>query len=110
MLEALWSVEFVSNMQGFGAGVAVFETGRIFGGDSQYYYVGAYRQKDGVLSAELEVTHYAGEPSSVFGPAKKFHLKVSGKPAQPTMEVRGHVVENPNLQIYIRLTRRADLP
>lgn len=38
MLEALWSVEFVSNTDGEGAGVAVLETGRILGGDGQYYY------------------------------------------------------------------------
>src|SRR5688572_14202113 len=110
MLEALWSVEFVSNTQNFGAGVAVFETGRIFGGDSQYYYIGSYRVKDGLLHADLEINHYAGSPSSVFGPAKQFNLKLSGKPADPVMQVSGHVVQHPQLQIYIRLTRRADLP
>ena len=34
MLEALWSVEFVSNVNDSGAGVVVLETGRILGGDS----------------------------------------------------------------------------
>lgn len=110
MLEALWSVEFVANTQDLGAGVAVFETGRIFGGDSQYYYVGNYAMRDGLVNAEIEVTHYAGQASSVFGPLKKFNLKLSGKPGRPVMEVRGQLVENPALQIFIRLTYRAALP
>lgn len=42
MIEALWSVEFMSNLQGAGAGVAVFETGRVLGGDAGYTYVGKY--------------------------------------------------------------------
>lgn len=42
MLEALLSVEFVSNVQGSGAGVVVIETGRILGVDSSYLYVGKY--------------------------------------------------------------------
>ncbi|MFN3715211.1 MAG: hypothetical protein ACK4R8_00640 [Thiobacillus sp.] len=33
-IEALWSVEFISNSGVFGADVAVFESGRIYGGDA----------------------------------------------------------------------------
>ena len=110
MREALWSVEFVSNVQGVGAGVAVFETGRIFGGDSNYFYLGEYRAKDGQIGAEIAVTHYAGPPSSVFGTLKRFNLKLTGNDTYPVMEVRGNVVENSALQIGIRLTWRADLP
>lgn len=110
MLEALWSVEFVSNLQSVGAGVAVFETGRVFGGDSQYYYLGTFRIVGGVIHAELEINHYAGSPSSVFGPLQKFNIKLQGEPTDPVMVLRGHLVQNPALQIYIRLTKRADLP
>jgi len=110
MLEALWSVEFVSNLQSFGAGVAVFETGRVFGGDSQYYYLGTFRVANGVAQANIKVNHCFGLPSSIFGPMKKFNLKLTGQPNTPVMELRGHLVEDPKLQIYIRLTKRADLP
>lgn len=50
MIEALWSAEFTSNVGNFGAGVAVLETDRILGGDSQYYYVGNYQIVNGILS------------------------------------------------------------
>jgi len=41
-IEALWAVNFSTQLGFSGSGVAVFETGRIFGGDSLYYYIGDY--------------------------------------------------------------------
>ena len=110
MLEALWSVEFSSNVQGVGAGVAVLETGRVLGGDSQYFYVGSYKVHNDQIQAQLTVTHYAGAPSSIFGTAKQFTLQLTGAPARDRFELHGHVLESPNLKITIRLTRRAELP
>lgn len=110
MLEALWSVEFVSNVQGLGAGVAVLETGRVLGGDSQYFYVGSYKVQNEQISAQLKITHYAGATSSIFGPIKEFNLELVGKPARAWFDLHGHLVENRNLTITIRLTRRAELP
>ena len=110
MLEALWTAEFASNLGVFGAGVVVFETGRLFGGDSQYYYLGTCEVKNDILDADIEVTHFAGQGFSLFGNLQKFHLKVSGKLQEPVMDVNGYLKENQNLKIHIRLTRRAELP
>ena len=110
MFEALWSVEFVSSQGVYGAGVAIFETGRIFGGDAQYFYIGKTDLKGDIVHADLEVTHYAGQPSSIFGLASKFHLKLSGKVQAPVMDLHGHLVEDPSQKIHIRCTKRADLP
>ncbi len=110
MLEALWSVEFVSNVQGAGAGVAVFETGRILGGDFAFTYIGSYKTKNDKIVAEIKVTNFRGEPHSVFGPIKEFNLYLEGVPQRAAFEVYGHMVENPTLKIGIRLTRRAELP
>ena len=110
MLEALWSVEFISNLGIFGAGVVVFETGRIFGGDSAYYYLGSCHVKNDTVVAEIEVNHYTGQPFSIFGHLDKFNLKLTGKIQEPTMELQGYLVENPSMVISVRLTKRADLP
>jgi len=110
MLEALWSVEFVSNVQGFGAGVAVMETGRILGGDSRYIYVGSFAIENEDLKVKVKVTHYFGEPYSIFGPRSEFNLTLTGKPAHDGFEMQGHMIEDPNLRIGVRLTRRAELP
>jgi hypothetical protein len=109
-IEALWSVEFISNTQIVGAGVAVLETDRIFGGDSQYFYVGDYKSERGVTTANIKVTHYAGAYASIFGPTKEFHLTLKGTPSRDQFELHGHVVGMRDLTISMRLSRRAELP
>lgn len=108
-IEALWTVEFVSNAGGYGGGAVVFETNRLFGGDSQYYYLGTYNISNGRVNAELDVIHFAGEPESIFDSAKHFSLNVEGELGNP-MDLTGHVVGSPNLTISLNFTRRADLP
>jgi len=110
MVEALWSVEFISDMDVLGAGVVVLETGRILGGDSQYFYVGSYEVKNQELEAEIEVTHYFGELYSIFGPEKNFRIKITGEIGKDVMEGQGHRVDNSQMKLGVRLTRRAELP
>lgn len=106
----LWSVEFVSSLQVVGAGVVVIETGKVLGGDGRYFYVGSYEKTRDGIKARLKVVHYSGEPHSIFGPAQHFEIDVAGKPARQQFDLIGHVVGRPDLQIHIRLTRRAELP
>lgn len=110
MLEALWSVEFVSDAGFTGAGVAVFETERILGGDNRYTYVGWYKVVGGIMQAEIEVKHYSGDPQSVFGTDRQFSLSLTGKPEYDAFQVFGNRVEAPDRRIAIQLTRRAELP
>ncbi len=112
MLEALWSVEFGSNVGSFGAGVAVFETGRVLGGDSAFMYVGNYKTDNGVVYSDIRVTKYnnLSGMQSIFGPLTSFNLKVSGKADAREMVLTGSVVENPQLQITIKAARRVELP
>jgi len=111
MLEALWSVEFQSSFGMRGNGVAVFETGRVFGGDSSMIYVGSFRVENGSIHSEINVKRYAHVPgmSSVVG-FDNFNLKVMGKPDQNDMLLSGYVVEDPSRTITIRAVRRAELP
>ena len=41
-LEALWSVEFRSNLGNLGGGVVMFKTGRVLGGDGSFYFLGDF--------------------------------------------------------------------
>jgi rRNA processing protein Gar1 len=111
-IEALWSVEFSSNVGSIGAGVAVFETGRVLGGDSAFMYVGSYKTDNGTVHSDIHVTKYnnIGHMQSIFGPLTSFHIKVSGKTDPQSMVLTGVVVEQPQLQITIKATRRAELP
>jgi hypothetical protein len=110
MLEALWSVEFVSGAGAQGAGVVVLESGKALGGDAQYFYVGNYRMAQGVAEVDIKITHYHGQPMSIFGPSKSHDLRLKGTPARTTFTLTGSVVGNPQATINLRLTRRAELP
>ncbi len=110
MLEALWSIEFISNLNIFGSGVVIFETGRIFGGDTRYYYTGWYEVKNGNLQGELDVVNYNGEPWSVFGTMDRFSLILSGNPSEKRFDIGGSMKEDPSKEILIRLIKRAELP
>jgi hypothetical protein len=64
-IEALWTVEIPDVKGGWiNGGVVVLETGRIFGGDSFYYFLGNYDVSGGNVSGTLNVTHYNGPQST----------------------------------------------
>ncbi len=116
-LEALWTVRVVSNLGSGGAGIVVFETGRIFGGDQDYIYLGKYNvTPDGrQLTADVKVSNHSGNRSSIFGPLNQFTLQIEAPvPAATTvgtiMQANGRLVANPMLQIGLLMTLRASLP
>ncbi|MGA8864093.1 MAG: GrlR family regulatory protein [Gallionella sp.] len=111
MLEALWSVDFKSSFGMHGNGVVVFETGRLFGGDSTMIYVGSYKVEHGIIHAEIEVRKYTNVPGmvSVVG-LDTFNLTVNGPLGQHELLLSGHVVEDPSRKITIKAIRRAELP
>lgn len=109
MIEALWSVEFVAQNGNIGGGVAVFESGRILGGDSSYFYTGSYRVKNGSVEAEVNVTHYFGQLNNIFGNYESVTLTLAGQIHEQQFTVSG-TAQEPQGQVAIRLTRRAELP
>ena len=110
-LEALWSVQFATNSDMWGAGVIVLETERAFGGDGQYYYIGKFKALPGqIIEAEITATHYAGSRSSVFGDKEQFTVKLTGKYSETTANLEGYLTDNPHQKIKMILTRRALLP
>ena len=112
MIEALWSVEFSTNLGMYGFGVAVFETKRILGGDSGMTYVGSYEvDHNNTIHCKIHVQKYADIPdmNSSLG-LDDFNLEVTGKVTHEEMNLSGHVVEDTSRQINIHAIRRAELP
>jgi hypothetical protein len=111
MLEALWTVEFEVAGGWENGGVLVFETGRIFGGDSQYYYLGTFFASEGSVTAELRVTHYHGPPQTAWGDAARdFQVTAQGRwqgddTIVGTMTRAGHP-----RPLNFRLRKRSELP
>lgn len=110
MLEAMYGVEFVSNQNDGGYGVVILETGRILGGDSSFVFVGSYEVKNGIVQANVRCTNDRNLLQSVFGDIQEFNLNLKGTPEYKGFKLVGHMVENPAMQIEIKLTRRAELP
>lgn len=110
MLEAMYGIEFVSNMNDGGYGVIVLETGRLFGGDSSFVYVGNYEVDNGRVRTTVKCTNDRKLLQSVFGPLEEFNLRLEGVPDYREFILKGYVVEKPELEIAVKLTRRAELP
>jgi hypothetical protein len=116
-IEALWTVTFASNLGMSGAGVVVFETGRLFGGDPDYIYLGKYDvTRDGQkITCEVDVQNYSGRLSSIFGGLAHFKLKIEGDVPKSEaigsmIQASGHLDGNPTFQIALTLIKRAQLP
>jgi len=53
-IEGLWTASMSAPGE-FGGGVIVFETGRVFGGDSSMYYTGSYQAGGGKVTVQVRV-------------------------------------------------------
>lgn len=108
-LEGLWRVQFHSSAlpggQAAGAGVVVFQAGRIIGGDSWMYYEGAFSENGDNLSGTLHIGTHTQGGQSVFGPIKEFNLKISGTVRGNNISATGEVVEQPGMQLQATLER-----
>ena len=117
--EALWAVYFgdASDPSGFdpgrmNAGVAVLETQRIFGGDSQYYYVGNYEVEKDRITATVTITHFNGEGWIAFGERLTGSLKLGLEGRREGNVVRGYMwpEDRPGMRLPAMLLRLKDLP
>lgn len=110
MIEAMWSVRFVTNQSSAGNGVIVLENGKIFGGDSSFTYIGNFEVKDGIISAEIRVKKYANVAGihSISG-SDDYILPLSGKINSDEMILSGSPSNNPNIDVAVEITRVAEL-
>jgi hypothetical protein len=111
-LEALYVVEF-GDVAGRGyrnGGTAVFETGRIFGGDSGYYYLGTYTIDKDQLSARARIVKHNPSWVNAFGDASDdFEITVIGTRNGNT--ITGQMQRSgTGIILPIRLIRKAELP
>lgn len=117
MLEALWTIYFgdatVPGMQPgmSNAGTAVLETGRVFGGDSQYYYLGTFAVNDRVLSGTARITHFNGPVNTAWGTdEKQFDVAFEGNVGEDVIDGAMWRPEMPQMKLPIKMIRQADLP
>ncbi|MGD8843654.1 MAG: hypothetical protein PVJ83_09290 [Gammaproteobacteria bacterium] len=111
MLEAIWSVEFVSHNYRVAGGVVMFENGRIFGGDSNFYYLGTYETHDGKVTARVKFHNFTGITSLIFGEGlTEFSVQVEGNLSHDSFVANGHLVQDADYEFEIGFKRQAELP
>ena len=104
----LWTVVF-QTANGSSGGVAVLEGGKIFGGDSQFYYIGEYQlSSDRMLRGRVGVHALFSHSVTVFGmPARYFELNFSGTLEDSAADLSATVSGMPGAQMKMKLVRRA---
>jgi T3SS negative regulator,GrlR len=107
-MEGLWTAEFGSSTGMSGGGVAVFRGGRIFGGDSFYYYAGAYTVSGLNFRATLSVVPFIQGAKSVFGTVGiGLTLELEGSFTEDGHAIaQGNTLEFPNFTFGARLTKQ----
>jgi hypothetical protein len=108
MLEALYGLEFGSNLNDGGYGVVVLKAGNVLGGDSSFVYVGSYEVHNNVMKAKVKCTNDRKSKTSIFGDIDEFNLDLQGTPSHDQFTLQGHMIENPSMKIEVKLTRRAE--
>jgi hypothetical protein len=92
-------------------GVVVLETGRLFGGDSGYYYTGSYELQPHRIQAEAIVVKHNPSWIDAFGDnAQEFKIDLSGMKMGDDYEGIMTRRDKPQIRLPIRLSRVAALP
>ena len=107
-IEALWSLKF-GTIDDSGAGVTEFETERLFGGDSFFYWTGHYTIKDAVVTARVHVKRHRQGGNSIL-PFDSYDMDITGKMEGDTMQAVGTVVDHPEHQAALIFEKLTPLP
>jgi hypothetical protein len=108
-LDGLWTAEFGSSVGVSGGGVAVFQDGRVLGGDNAYLYVGSFKSSGTKFSATLQVSPFIDGVESVFRTiGKNLTLELTGELTSDGQAIaQGYPVEMPTLKFGVKLTKRS---
>lgn len=113
-IEALWAVHYgdVGVPGQVNGGVVVFETSRIFGGDSKFYYVGEYKVSSQTVTGTVMSTHFSGDSMTAFGfsTTGSLHIGFNGRRRGDTIDGEAWLIDQPSERVPILLKRLADLP
>lgn len=110
-VEALWAVEFVTDNGNYSAGVVVFETGRVLGGDSVFFYTGDFTLKDNTIQANIKVRHHGKlPPMSVWKQNDpEFDVRISGTFSESAISATATRDDEPG-EMRMIFHRLEDLP
>jgi hypothetical protein len=108
-IDGLWTAEFGTSAGTFGGGVAVFQEGKVLGGDGSYFYVGQYALSERSFTATLKVAPFLPNAESVFKTAgKELKLDLVGSLESDMKAVaQGQAEGIPGVRFGVKLTKQA---
>ena len=110
MIEGLWSVFFIDvNNDMYGGGIVVFETERIFGGDTSFYYIGDYTVDRSNLKANVIAKRHNDALPGMFGNDENF-LEIVGSLKNSEITAVAMDKNNKSNKLQIKLIKVAELP
>jgi T3SS negative regulator,GrlR len=110
--EALYLVKFGdAAASGYpNGGVLVMVGGRLFGGDSGFYYRGTVSHEGDAIAATIEMTRHDPKWHSAFGePSRSFAIKITGQILGPNVVGKMERVGT-GLTVPMELLWAADMP
>lgn len=108
MIDGFWLIH-AQGPGGTAGGIAVFSNGKVFGGDSGFYYLGTYQEKGGIVKARVAVHNFDPAIVSILSVAKDYELNVSATMTDDAMNGTAVVSGVPNQSIALQLMKKANL-
>lgn len=103
-----WKIEFISENTSY-FGVITFLEGKIFGGDSGYYYFGHFLPlTHKTLGGQISIRRHTDGIKGIFGNQKQIELHLEGKFTDNTFEFMGITIFEPHIDIVIKGVRFYD--
>lgn len=104
----LYGIEFQTPL-GQSYGVVTLIDGRLRGGDSFIYYVGAYRQNEDQISATVRTDIHSNNPYmlSAFR-NNRVKVQISGRVEGTTATMTGKSPQMPNITLHMNLRKLDD--
>ena len=108
MIDGFWLVH-AEGPGGTAGGVVVFASGKVFGGDSGFYYFGTYQERNGIVKARVAVHNFDPAIVNILSLARDYELNVSATMKDDAMNGTAVVPGVPNQSIALRLVKKANL-
>lgn len=106
-LDGLWIVQFTGT-EVYGSGVAFFSNGKVFGGETGFYYIGTYEADGKVVKARVVIRNFDPAIPSGFGIVGDYEMDVSAMLQDNEMTGTAMIANQPQHSLGIRLTKKAN--
>ncbi len=83
----------------------MFVDGQVLGGDANYYYKGLYKLAGERIVGSLNVVHFFGPLTNVFGPVREARLDLDGAIGRDLMIISARNLQALSLRMQIKLQR-----